>query len=190
MELDLYRVKNLLPKRNENSNKGTFGTALLICGSFGMAGAACFCASAAARSGCGLVKQILPESIYPIAASSVHEAVFVPVSQNKSGGISRFEADKIINIAADASSVLVGCGMQNTPDTAEIVSQLIKNYDGPLVIDADGINSIAGCIDILRESKHTPILTPHPKEFSRICKKSVADIESSRQAAASEFARE
>ena len=82
-------VKRAVPNRPDNANKGTMGTLLSICGSFGMAGAAILAGKSALRCGVGLEKLAIPKSIYPIAAGSILESVFLPLSETSDGKISR-----------------------------------------------------------------------------------------------------
>ena len=156
-------VKNVLPKRLPNSNKGTFGRLLCICGSKNMPGAAFYCVSAAARSGVGLIESVIPNDIYTVTASKISESLFYPIYDD-------FEKawDTIETLLTHATAVLVGCGMGWNKFTQEIVYKLVKESKIPLVIDADGINVISENIDILKKAKSDIILTPHIKEMSRL----------------------
>lgn len=156
-------VKNILPKRLPNSNKGTFGRLLCICGSKNMPGAAFYCVSAAARSGVGLIESVIPNDIYTVTASKISESLFYPICDD-------FEKtwDTIETLLTHATAVLVGCGMGWNKFTQEIVYKLVKESKIPLVIDADGINVISENIDILKKAKSDIILTPHIKEMSRL----------------------
>ena len=156
-------VKNILPKRLPDSNKGTFGRLLCICGSKNMPGAAFYCVSAAARSGVGLIESVIPYDIYTITASKISESLFYPVSDD-------FEKtwNTINTLLTRATAVLVGCGIGWNKFTQKIVYKLLKESNVPLVIDADGINVISENIDILKKAKSDVILTPHIKEMSRL----------------------
>lgn len=89
-----------------------------------------------------------------------------------------------------ASAVIVGCGLGNSENTRRLTEFVIRRAACPVIIDADGINSIAGNIDVLKERTGDTILTPHPLEFSRITGLSVAQIQSDRLNAAKGFAQE
>lgn len=156
-------VKNILPKRLPDSNKGTFGRLLCICGSKNMPGAAFYCIAAASRCGVGLIQSVIPEDIYSITASKISESLFYPICND-------FEKawDTINSLLPRATAVLVGCGMGWNKFTQKIVYKLLKESSVPLVIDADGINVISENIDILKEAKSDVILTPHIKEMSRL----------------------
>lgn len=185
----LTTEKPIFKKRRHNSHKGTFGTALLFCGSYGMAGAAILAARAALRSGAGIVKSVLCDSIYAPFTAAVPEAVCVPVKQNKFGTLSAENID-IINLLTGADAVLVGCGMGNNADTAEIVRLAAQNTEVPLIIDADGINAICGSIDIIKKRKAPVIITPHPGEMARLLGTTVSAVEENRVSCACDFARE
>lgn len=177
----------VFPKRRHNSHKGTFGTALMFCGSYGMAGAAILSAKAALRTGVGILKAVICDGIYTAFTSSVPEAVCVPVPQNEKGTLSPDNID-ISPLLSSCSAVLVGCGLGNNSDTAEITKKIIENSEVPVVIDADGINSIAHSIDIIKKSKAPVILTPHPGEMARLCSLSIWEIEKNRVKTARDFA--
>ena len=167
--------------RAADSHKGTYGTVLSVCGSYGMAGAAVLAAKAALRSGVGLVAAAVPESIYPIVAVQVPEAVFVPYAE---GGA--HAAKLLLPCARSADALLIGCGLGQTRDAAELTAALLDGATCPIVLDADGINLLARHISIV-ETIHAPlILTPHPAELSRLLGCSVVQIQSDRTAAARE----
>lgn len=177
----------ILPKRPRNSHKGTYGTALLFCGSYGMAGAAILSAKAALRSGVGIVKSVICKSIYPILSVAVPEAVCLPVNDSESGTLpSDIDIEKITE---NTNAVLFGCGVAQSPQTEKLLENIICNSKIPIVIDADGINLLSHRIELLEKSKAPIILTPHPKEMSRLCGFLVAEIEADRLNTASNFAR-
>ncbi len=176
-------------KREKNSHKGTYGTALLINGSYGMAGAAMLSAKAAMRSGVGIVKSVIGKSIYPIFTSFLPEAVCIPVNETENGQLDFKDID-IKALQKSSNAILFGCGVGLCDSTKKLLQHIIKNAEIPLVIDADGINLLSQHIELLKESKAPIILTPHPKEMARLCKKSVAEIESDRIETARQFAKE
>lgn len=178
--------KTEIKKRPKNSHKGTFGTALIICGSYGMAGAAILCARAALRSGVGIAKVVACESIYQTLTLGVPEAVCIPVKQNSLGTLtSELPPQKAFK---KTTAVLFGCGVGLNPDTETLLKNLIKTVTVPFVIDADGINALASSIDILKNSKVPVILTPHPAEMARLCKTTVREVEGNRIEIAKNFA--
>lgn len=162
------KVKKAIPTIKKSAHKGSRGTALLVCGSYGMAGAAILSAKATLRSGAGLVKLALPQNVYPIAASSLLEAVYLPCKSSPDGAISHEEFDLILSNAIRSNAVLLGCGCGNTKELYELTELLISNTTTPVVIDADGINAISNDISILMKSKAPIVLTPHPAEMARL----------------------
>ena len=183
----LTTEKPLFKKRRHNSHKGTFGTGLMLCGSYGMAGAAVLAARAALRSGIGIVKAALCENIYYPFTVSVPEAVCVPVKPNPRGTLCPENLD-LPELLKGCSAALIGCGMGNNEDTARLVKELIKISEIPLVIDADGINALKGGIDIIEKSKAPIVLTPHPGEMARLCSLTVGEVEENRVQIAKDFA--
>lgn len=177
----------IFPKRKHNSHKGTFGTAVLLCGSYGMAGAAVLAAKAALKSGVGIAKCVLCESVYPAFTAALPEAVCVPIKQSDSGTLKADEVD-FDSLENKATALLFGCGVGKGKDVEELLKKIIIWSKIPIVIDADGINALAQCIDILKECKTSVIITPHPAEMARLCKKEVADIEADRVGFARYFA--
>lgn len=189
IKLDVDLIKKILPVRNPEGHKGTFGTALLLTGSYSMAGAGIFSAKAANRCGCGLVKHVLPESIYNILASNVPESVYYTVLDSFDGNISADSIPFILEKSSEADAILIGCGSKNNNHTFEIVKKLILSSKIPLVIDADGINALSTCIEFLQKSNAPIVLTPHLKEFSRITGLSIDEILENRYIVSADFAK-
>lgn len=181
-------VDSVLPKRPDNANKGTMGTLLCICGSYGMAGASYLAASAALRAGAGLVRVAVTEKLYPILAPLLPEAVFTVTEDEKFFTGKSYNALKKASDAA--SAVLVGCGLGTDGATAQLLCRLLPEISAPLVIDADGLNIISEHIFILDMLKsRDAVITPHPKEMSRLTGASVTDLELDREKTALDFAR-
>ncbi len=183
-------IENRLPPRPSDAHKGTMGTLCSVTGSFGFSGAAVLSAMSALRSGVGLMYQILPECIYPIFASSVYESVCVPVKCDQNGTVCADDIPKILEYTSKATSVLIGCGMGNSDDTAAVLRAITESSKVPIIIDADGINALSRHIDILNKANAEIILTPHVKEFSRLSGLSVEDILKAPAERAADFARE
>ncbi len=174
--------------RPKNSHKGTFGTAVMFCGSYGMAGAAILSARASLRSGVGIAKCVIPKSIYKILTCAVPEAVCLIAKQTLKGGFSG-SAD-VNKPLQKATAALIGCGIGNTKSTAKLVKKLLLNTKIPTVVDADGINALVPNINILKKTNAPIILTPHPAEMSRLTGISVNEIEQNRVKTATDFAKE
>lgn len=171
-----------LLKRKENAHKGNFGRLLCVVGSYGMAGAAMLSMRAALRCGVGICEGIVNQSIYPILASAVPEAVFSVYEYEK--GCAKELANTVENGLEKASAVLIGCGCTTGKATERALETVIKSTNRPIVIDADGINVLSKHIDWLEEHSGTVVLTPHPGEAARLLNVSTADIQRDRISAA------
>lgn len=183
-------IKSVFPSVPLDANKGSRGHQLNICGSYRMPGAAVICAKAGIRSGSGLVKMIVPNSAYPIVASHLVQPIFEPVADNDYGTLSADAIDTVLDSLKWADSIVIGCGMGNNADTTELVSAVLKNAECPIILDADGINSIIERIDILKEVKAPVVLTPHPGEMARCVSSTVSHVQENRVSVAKSFAKE
>lgn len=181
--------KPVLDPRDDNAHKGTFGTALLICGSYGMAGAAVLAARAALKSGVGIARIMMPDSIYPIVTKSVSEAVFFPCGGKRSKKFGITACSMAKKALRGVTGILIGCGIGQGFFCRKLLRYVVKNAECPLIIDADGINMLSRNIDILKQAKAPVILTPHPGEMSRLCSTEVAKIEKNREEIAISFAK-
>ncbi len=181
-----------LPKRLPVSNKGTYGRVLNIAGSARYTGAALLSTDAALKMGAGLCTLATPTRVVNAIASAVPEATYLPLSADIDGFINEEGVDALKAFLTDNkfSAISVGCGLGKSRIVEEAVEYLIKNADCPLIIDADGLNSIAANINILKENKNGVIVTPHPAEFSRMTGKTVEEIQSDRITLAKNFSRE
>ena len=182
---DKNTVKKAAAPRPDNAHKGTMGTLLSICGSYGMAGAGILSSLAALRCGIGLLKWALPKSIYPIAAARISESVFLPLKENLSGKISARSADFLLAQSADA--VLLGCGLSVCDDTRELVESIVRRCEKPMVLDADTLNCISQSPDTLKSAKAPVIITPHPAEMARLTGSTAAEVNSDREGTARSF---
>lgn len=172
-------VSARLPKRSPLSNKGTYGRVLLACGSGDMRGAAALATLGALRCGAGLVTLASERAVIDALSSSIYEAVWLDT-----------DVYDLIDVSDNASAVGIGCGSGNTKATYKNVKWLIEREGAPLVIDADGLNVLAKHADLLKKAKREIIITPHPLEFSRLCKVPVSEIQSNREEYAKAFALE
>ena len=181
-------IQKAIIKRPDDAHKGTMGSLLCICGSYGMAGAAIMAGKSALRCGLGLLKTAVPKSIYPVCAGNILESVYYPLEEGKDGTISAKNIDFLISQAENSSAVLIGCGLTVCDDTKSIVNFFIENCTKPMVIDADALNCISDCTEILLRAKAPIIITPHPGEMSRLIKISTKEVNSSRTGTARNFA--
>ena len=160
-------VLAMLPDREENAHKGDFGKILLLCGSRGYTGAAYLAAMGSLRSGAGLVFLGVPESIYAIEAVKLNEAIVFPLP-DQGGMLCEAALPEILKRFEKMDAVLIGPGLGISPHTRAVVSAVLEQYSGPVVMDADGITLMAAHKDILRGRTGPTVLTPHAGEFARL----------------------
>lgn len=183
--LNHSQVLSFLPDRDPWGHKGSFGKVLLLCGSRGMTGAAALAARGALRSGAGLVYLGVPESIYEIEAVKLDEPVIFPLPD--SGGKLAAEAiPRLRERLPNMDAVLIGPGLGRSDQVEQVICWVLQDFQGPVVVDADGINGLAAHKDVLRDRTSHTILTPHDGEFLRLGGKPLAD----RAEAAMELARD
>lgn len=186
-------MRSVLPSRKRTSHKGTFGRLLNIAGSLTCSGAAVMSTRAALRSGVGLCTLAAPVSVVKALTGSLVENTFLPLHETEDGSISEYACEAIADMLPKMTAVSVGCGLGNSVNTRKMTEYVIKNADCPIIIDADGINSIADNINVLKErtgDKRKTVITPHPLEFSRISGLTVDEIQADRIGAAKRFADE
>ncbi|WP_405355020.1 NAD(P)H-hydrate dehydratase [Ruminococcus sp.] len=188
-ETDKFLFKKAVYNRPDDANKGTLGSLLCICGSYGMAGAAIMAGKAALRCGIGLLKIAVPKSIYPICATNILESVYYPLEETPCGAISSKNSEFLLEACEKSSAVLIGCGLSVCDDTKELVKNVISNCTKPMVIDADALNCICDKPEILKSLKATAIITPHPCEMARLLKSTPKEVNSDRENTAINFAK-
>lgn len=188
-ETDRLLFNKAVFNRPDDSNKGTLGSLLCICGSYGMAGAAIMAGKAALRCGIGLLKIAVPKSIYPVCATNILESVYYPLEETSNGVISSKNTDFLLEMCEKSSTVLIGCGLSVCDDTKNLVQSVITNCEKPLVIDADALNCICNKPEILKNLKAPAIITPHPGEMARLLHSTPKTVNSNRENTAIDFAK-
>lgn len=157
-----------LPPRKRDGHKGDFGKVLVVGGAVGYTGAPYLTASAAVRSGCGLVYLGVPESIWQVEASKCVSAMPFPL-EDRRGGLSRRALPELLERLEGCDVLALGPGLGRREETARLALDLLEKTEKPVVLDADGINALEGHIDILDSRRgRVTILTPHGGEFARI----------------------
>ena len=188
-ETDRLLFNKAVFNRPDDSNKGTLGSLLCICGSYGMAGAAIMAGKAALRCGIGLLKIAVPKSIYPVCATNILESVYYPLEETSNGVISSKSTDFLLEMCEKSSAVVIGCGLSVCDDTKNLVQSVITNCKKPLVIDADALNCICNKPEILKNLKAPAIITPHPGEMARLLHSTPKTVNSNRENTAIDFAK-
>jgi NAD(P)H-hydrate epimerase len=164
-------VFNTMPWRPENSNKGTYGKTLTIAGCQSMTGAGLLSAISILKSGAGTSTLASPSSVVPYLTGSYPEITFLPLKENALKTLCAESATELDDKLDNYQSILIGPGLSINKDIIEfldiIISKLLET-EIPVLIDADGLN----CLSKLSGIKLTEnfILTPHPRELSRLLK--------------------
>lgn len=156
------------PPRAADTHKGDYGRVLLICGAQGYTGAPVLAAQAALRCGSGLVYVAVPEKIYPIVAGKLDAQIVVPMPCDEEGRFSVYALPKLLQMLPRMDACLIGPGLGRSFEIEQLVCALIRESNIPIVLDADGLNVMAGHIDVLREAACPVVLTPHEGEFARL----------------------
>ncbi len=167
-------VETLLPQRPLDSNKGTFGKVMLLCGSPPYPGSAYLAGSAAGRIGAGLITLAVTEQMLPIYASSFHEATFALLPEEQAGSIERSNA--LLKHLEGYRALLIGPGLGQSPYIREVILQVLERLrampDGQrpqLIVDADGLNNLSALERWWSLLPAGTVITPHPGEMGRLC---------------------
>ncbi len=161
-------VGRLLPARERDADKYRFGRVLLLCGSVGYTGAAALAARAALRTGSGLIFLGVPERVYPILAAKLDEPMVFPLPDDGAGRLSALAESEVRQRLLRADACLIGPGLGRSPDILRLVQAVLSCAPCPVVVDADGLNALAGHIDVVRGAAGPVVLTPHEGEFARL----------------------
>lgn len=152
-------ARGWLPARPVDGHKGTFGRDGIVGGSVGFTGAPVLASRGALRTGAGLVTLLVPQEVWPVVAVKCDEAMARPIPGN----------GELLSLVKGFDALLVGPGLGRSREREELVLLLTEEFDGPLVLDADGINALEHHIDVLDGRKGRPtVLTPHDGEFARL----------------------
>jgi hydroxyethylthiazole kinase-like uncharacterized protein yjeF len=168
-------IKNELPQtRNKFGNKKIFGHTLVIGGSHGLTGALVMASSAAIKVGAGLVTAVTWEPQYQELLSRLIPEVmtgYVPLDQTKWGRLLK-DLDKY-------DSIVIGPGLARSVRSRSLVLEILNNFSGPVVLDADAINvlSIKQDADVFKLRNAPTLMTPHFGEFSRFSGIPYEDVE-------------
>ncbi len=191
MQQGLDWVKQVpgLEPRPLDAHKCSFGRVLIVAGSRGMAGAACLAGVGALRGGAGLVRVACPRGVWPTVASYEPSYLTWPLPEDERGMVSTAAWSELEPLLAQNDVVAVGPGLGQSGSVAELVGRTLAAFGGRRVVDADGLNAVAGRPDLLQRLAGA-IVSPHPGELARLTGKSTRAIQAARVEAAVEFARQ
>jgi ADP-dependent NAD(P)H-hydrate dehydratase len=157
-----------MPERRRDAHKGDFGTALIVGGSRGMAGAVALAGIAALRGGAGLVRLAVPEAVLTTVAGFEPSYMTIPLPSDAGGRIAAAAFDWIADAADAATIVACGPGLGRSFELDHLVPRLYQEIRKPMVFDADALNALAGEAEVLAHPGGPRVLTPHPGEFARL----------------------
>lgn len=149
-----------LPRRQREAHKGDFGRVQIFAGSVGYTGAPVFAAKAAVRAGAGLVFLNVPKQVWCVVAAKCDEVMARPAPACPA---------KLCRQMGGCDAALIGPGLGRSRRAERAVHRLLREQDVPVVLDADGLNAIAGHLDLLKNRTAPTVLTPHEGEFARLC---------------------
>ncbi len=174
--IDAALARKLLPKRDPNGHKGTFGKIYVYGGCVGYTGAPAYAGEAAVRSGGGLVYVGVPREVYPVVAGRCASAMVQPVPEDR---------DELLSRMGKCDVIVIGPGLGRERTVQDTVLFLLRELKQPVVLDADGINAVSAHIDVLKGRCGPTVVTPHEGEFLRLG----GALETGRMRSASDLAR-
>src|SRR6185437_6362019 len=166
--IDKNLVQKIYTRRNAFANKGNYGYACLVVGSYGMTGAAVLSAKASLRSGVGKLTCYICKEGYTIMQTSVPEAMCMMYGNTFVKDIDNLKNFDVIGI---------GPGIGRHLSHKELLQKVFKNSKGPILLDADALNVLSNYSSLYKSIPEHSIITPHPKEFERLFGKSENDFE-------------
>ena len=170
-------VRNSFPIRPPDAHKGSCGRVVVIAGSVGMTGAAALTSSAALRMGAGLVTLGVAESLNDILEVKLTEVMTKPLPEvRKRRCLSLRAVGEIRRMAEGSDCMAIGPGLSTHRETSELVRRVVSDVSVPIVLDADGLNALAGQIELLKGIDAPTVITPHPGEFSRLTGMKIEEI--------------
>ena len=181
-------IQSCLRPRKPDAHKGTTGHLLVVAGSPGKTGAASMTSISALRSGAGLVTLGIAETLNAVSESQVLEAMTAPLPETQPGVLGDSAFDSITDLMKGKKCLAIGPGLGQAEKTKKLVHKIVKSSSIPLVVDADGLNNLAGQAQILKSARAPVILAPHPGEMARLMNADVGVVQQDRIKCARDFA--
>ncbi|OGQ49418.1 MAG: hypothetical protein A3I09_03965 [Deltaproteobacteria bacterium RIFCSPLOWO2_02_FULL_47_10] len=176
-------------ERPRQAHKGDFGHLLVIGGSTGKIGAGLLACRGGLRVGTGLVTYALPASAYVKFDTKSPEIMYEGLSDNGKGIIGKEAVSALRLLFQNKDAASLGPGIGTSDDTKKAVCEIIRKVSIPLVLDADGLNCLAGNMEALKDAKQPLVLTPHQGEMSRLTGLDIKEIKADRVGVAKSFAK-
>jgi len=178
-----------IPRRGADSTKFTSGNVFVIGGSSGLSGAPTMAALAAMRAGAGYVTVGAPAHLESTFSVRLLEAMMVGLPSDE-GSLAPEAVEPALRAIRRADAVVLGPGLGSTPAARAFAREMFERIDVPLVIDADGLNALAGVFpEDLPQRRWPTVLTPHAGELGRLLEVDSSDVEAHRLRHAREAAQ-
>jgi NAD(P)H-hydrate epimerase len=174
------RTTYLSLREDPQAHKGTFGHLLVVGGSPGKTGAPAMAAMAASRIGAGLVTVCVPASLNPILEAKLTEEMTEPMPETVLGYLGESAIERVLSLAQGKRCIVFGPGLSTHDGASELASQILRQYTGWVLIDADGLNALVGHMDALKSTRAQVVLTPHPGEMARLTGTTTKDVQKNR----------
>ncbi|QZY55764.1 NAD(P)H-hydrate dehydratase [Crassaminicella profunda] len=182
-------VREIMPVRNRDTHKGSYGKAYIVAGSTGMTGAAILSCEAALKSGVGIIKMPVPQSLNTIMETRLTEVITVPLPEFKKGVVGIRDIEKILKTMEESNVMAIGPGSGRSRELEELLRNILEHTNKPMILDADALNSLANRKEFLNLIKCPTIMTPHVGEMARLTDLEIDYINNNRIAVATEFAK-
>jgi NAD(P)H-hydrate epimerase len=173
-------IRGWLRRRPSDAHKGTYGHLLVVAGSVGRTGAAALAGRAAVRSGVGLCTIATPASQQPIVAALGMEPMTERLPETPRATLAREARAPVLRLAERMDAVALGPGLSQDDETQDLVRDLVAELRLPMVVDADGLNALAGRLELVRGAPAPRLLTPHPGEMARLVGMTVPEVQADR----------
>ena len=178
--IDRQWAYSRLPPRRLDAHKGDFGRVAVIAGSVGMTGAAALSSLAALRMGAGLVTLGVAASLNDIMEVKLTEVMTRPLPETPERTLALAARELALAFAHEADVVVLGPGLSRHEETVRLVRDLVEEIERPLVLDADGLNALAGNPEPLKARRAPTVCTPHPGEMGRLLGMTAAQVQRDR----------
>ena len=186
--LSADRIGTYFQPRAADTHKGKTGHLLVVAGSTGKTGAATMTAVSAMRAGAGLVTLAVAESLNPVVGAQVQEVMTALLPQSRPGIIGDSALAEIQSLISGKTCLAIGPGIGQAAETRRLVDQILRQIRIPVVIDADGLNNLAGQTRLLKKLNAPAVLTPHPGEMARLIQSTPSAVQQNRLKCARDFA--
>lgn len=184
-ELNFDSVKHLLPQRSSDSNKGTYGKVLNIAGSMNYQGAAYLSSVSALKVGAGLVSLAAIESVINNISALTPNLTFFHLRDSYKKCVASDSFSELKPVLDSYNVISAGSGLSDSAAVQAFVCEAVKYFNAlqtPVVLDADALNAIS--VSDIERLPQNSVITPHPKELSRLLNITVDEIQADRLSAA------